>query len=608
MKKIHTLKTVLYFGFFSLLFSCKKNDNPIEWKDPVFTQGNLVTASFTGRITDNDNYPLSGATVTAGGKTTTTDVNGQFNITNASVSSNAALVKVAKNGFFTGYRTLVVTAGASYRVQLVLIAKGTSQAFPAASGGTVNMGNGCSIQFPASSMVVQSSGAAYNGAVTISTFFLNPTDSNFNSYMPGDLRGVNSDNNEQLLQSYGMVVAELQGSSGEKLQLAPGKRANITLPIAAALQASAPDSIPLWHFDEAIGIWKEEGKASKQGNAYIGTVAHFSFWNWDVAFRLVSYSATFKDQQGNPLANALVWLKRSNGELRSGFTNSIGFLNAIIPYDETLAMTLPATILLGGCPSNLLTRNIGPYQTDVDAGTITVGGSSTTALVTVTGTVMACNGLPLSAGFVQVVVSGQLTRAAIQSGGGFSFQQQVCINATTTVSMIAYDSTTGFTSPAKIVTITSGNPVNVGQLTITCPTNLGGFLNMNIDSTQNAWVASTSDSLFGIRYYEPSIFGFGTRVTYQAVPMLANMPHLSFTFNGSSTGTNLLNSFQYLPNGSSNPTNVYNLTDPTTTIAPVIITEYGPVGAYIRGSFNTFVQRNGISVPIQCNFRVRRVS
>jgi hypothetical protein len=606
MKEIYTLKTLLYLGFFSLLFSCKKNDNPIEWKDPVFTQGNLVTASFTGRITDNDNYPLSGATVTAGGKTTTTDVNGQFNIANASVSSNAALIKVTKNGFFTGYRTLIVTAGASYRVQLVLIAKGTSQAFPAASGGAVNMGNGCNIQFPANGVVVQSSGAAYNGAVTVSAFFLNPADSNFNSYMPGDLRGVNSDNNEQLLQSYGMVVVELQGNSGEKLQLASGKKANITLPIAAALQASAPDSIPLWHFDEAIGIWKEEGKAAKQGNAYIGTVSHFSFWNCDVAFRLVRYTATFKDQQGNPLVNAFVSFKRPNGDIRSGYTNGSGFLNAYIPYDEPLVMTVREQMSIG-CLGLLLTQNVGPYQADVNAGSISVGGLNSAAWVNVTGTVIGCNGVPVATGFVLATADGQMSRAAIQ-GGVFSYQQQICLNTTTTVSLFAYDSTTGFTSPTKDVAITSPNPFNAGQLTINCPSVLGGFLNMTIDSTQIAWVASASDSLYAVRYYEPSIFGFGTRVTYQAVPMLPNRPNLSFTFNGSSTGTNLLNFFQYFPNGSSNPTNVYNLDNPTTTIAPIIITEYGPVGGYIRGSFNTFLQRNGISVPIQCSFRVRRVS
>jgi hypothetical protein len=35
----------------------------------------------------------------------------------------------------------------------------------------------------------------------------------------------------------------------------------------------------LWSFDEAKGLWKEEGQAIKTGSNYVGDVSHFSFWN-----------------------------------------------------------------------------------------------------------------------------------------------------------------------------------------------------------------------------------------------------------------------------------------------------------------------------------------
>ena len=62
-------------------------------------------------------------------------------------------------------------------------------------------------------------------------------------------------------------------ASGNKLQLAPGNKATITLP--TALQGKAPSAVPLWYFDAAKGAWKQDGIAEKQGSNYISTVSHF---------------------------------------------------------------------------------------------------------------------------------------------------------------------------------------------------------------------------------------------------------------------------------------------------------------------------------------------
>ena len=63
-------------------------------------------------------------------------------------------------------------------------------------------------------LVNASNGAAYTGNVSVSTFYLNPADANFNEYMPGDLRGLNSSNQQKILQSFGMVLIEMNDASG----------------------------------------------------------------------------------------------------------------------------------------------------------------------------------------------------------------------------------------------------------------------------------------------------------------------------------------------------------------------------------------------------------
>lgn len=613
MKKSYTLKTLFYLSFFALLFACKKMDNPVDFKEPSFTQGNLVLAGFTGRITDNGNVPISGASIVVGDKTATTDINGQFTINDASVSSNTALLKVTKSGFFAGYRTLLVKAGGIYSVSMVLISKGTSQSFSAATGGNINLGTGCNVQFQSNAVVVQSSGVAYSGAVKVFGFFLNPADANFNAYMPGDLRGINANNNERLLQSYGMVVIEMEGSGGERLQLAPGKQASITMPIGSALQASAPDSIPLWYFDETIGMWKEEGKAVRQGNAYMGNVSHFSFWNWDVPVTLINYTATFNDHLGNPLPFCRVSIKRPNGEIRYGAANQLGVLNGYLPSNEVLVMSV-----YGTCSSILLmTDTIGPFQTNVNAGTITVNTANYVVPTrTITGTVMGCNNLPLSTGFVQMELGGALTRTPITSGGSFSFSVQSCNGGTQTAVLHAFDTATGLSSPPKYVVV-NASQVDAGQLTIVCSNILTGSISLTIDSTRIGWASSASDSLYGLRYYDQPIISYSSRITYQPTPLLANSPYMSFTFNGpgnigplgiSSPTTFLLTSFQYLPNGTANPATGYTLSATSMGIAPVVVTVYGPVGNYIQGSFNAYAERNGIAVPVICSFRVKRVA
>src|SRR5262249_46667295 len=146
-------------------------------------------------------------------------------------------------------------------------------------GGTVTVQGGGNVVFAGNSFVNTAGNSAYTGTVSVSTYFLNPTASNFTDIMPGTLRGISANNEETGLQSFGMMAVELTGAGGEKLQLGANKTATLTFPIPAGLQASAPATIPLWSFNDTTGLWKEEGFATKQGTNYVGSVSHFSFWN-----------------------------------------------------------------------------------------------------------------------------------------------------------------------------------------------------------------------------------------------------------------------------------------------------------------------------------------
>ena len=88
--------------------------------------------------------------------------------------------------------------------------------------------------------------------------------------MPGALIGIRTNNQKEILRTFGMAAIEIEDELGNKLQLRIGKEATLTFVIPTNIQSSAPNLIPLWYFDTEIGIWREEGQATKVNNTYVG--------------------------------------------------------------------------------------------------------------------------------------------------------------------------------------------------------------------------------------------------------------------------------------------------------------------------------------------------
>ncbi|MGB0384511.1 MAG: pre-peptidase C-terminal domain-containing protein [Ardenticatenaceae bacterium] len=98
--------------------------------------------------------------------------------------------------------------------------------------------------------------------------------------MPGDMSALDSDGQPVALESAGVFFAEFSDASGNKYNLAPNTQAEISIPVDESAQW--PDVIPLWSYDESRGLWIEEGQASRVGDRFVGGVAHFSIWNFDI--------------------------------------------------------------------------------------------------------------------------------------------------------------------------------------------------------------------------------------------------------------------------------------------------------------------------------------
>lgn len=389
MKFFYSCTLVAFF--FLTIVSCNKDLEP-GYQGHIPDLETKVTASVSGFVTNDDGEALEGASVTAGTTTVTTDEFGYFSITNALVVKEAAVITVKHNGHFNGIRTLLAEEGKENFVRIQLLKKVLTGSVDATSGGAVSSSNGLSITLPASAVTLN--GAPYSGQVNVFAKWIDPTSPQLPEQMPGNLMAVNAQGYSRLLETYGMVGVELETPGGDKLEVAAGEKATINFPLPASLNGTAPSSIPLWHFNEETGLWVEEGQASKVGNAYVGEVSHFSFWNCDVPMEYVELSATLHHQNGSPMMNVEVRLRDVNNPNSGGvgYTNADGYVTGFVPANTQLLMefrTPGATCVIAG-----QTLSIG--SSNVNLGTITLNTSVST--ITVSGTASDCNGAPLQNG------------------------------------------------------------------------------------------------------------------------------------------------------------------------------------------------------------------
>ncbi len=551
-----------------------------------------ITATVAGRITNDLGEPVKGAMVTAGTASAMTDVNGVFEISNASLKDQAAFIKVDKSGYFTGSRTFRAKQSQKHYVEIQLLPKTIVGNVSATTGGTINVANGSSITLPANGIVLKSTGAAYTGTVNVAMTWIDPTAANLANQMPGDLRGIDESGAERGMISYGMLGVELEGTGGEKLQIATGKKAQLKFPLPASIQGNAPATIALWSFNETTGLWKQEGTATKVGTKYEAEVSHFSFWNCDAPFEITSFSANIKDQNGNPLKHVMVKIKRTPGSgwwnTGYGFTDSSGNVQGLIPKNQPLILEVYTS---SSCATAVHTQNIGPFASPATMNiTVTLSTAST---FTVTGTVQNCSVAAVLNGYAEVKAGFHVYRAPIVNGV-FSLSFNNCTSSQS-ITYFVVDNTGGQQSNPVTATINVGN-TDLGVINA-CGTSTQQFINFSVDGTPHNLLPPT-DSIYGNSYSQGTTFTSTNIGGWNSI----GSTNVHFSFNGGSTGTFPL-SFVMAGIPGLTDSLTMNISSPIN----VTVTEFGSVGGFITGSFSGNLYTNGtLAHPVVCSFRVRR--
>ncbi|WP_284652606.1 Ig-like domain-containing protein [Flavobacterium terrisoli] len=432
MKKINSLLCLLLLA---VSFSgCEPNDysnHNSEPNDETFTQnfGNVVHRDFIGQIVDTDNNPIQNVTISIGDATVETDVNGVFMINGASVHEQFAYIKATKAGYIDGSRAMVPTSGKN-NVRIMLVPNTPLETIQSGVTSEVAMPNGTKVVFDGAFQ--DEAGNNYLGSVQVTMFHLAPSNENINKLMPGMLYAQTQTNEEAVLETFGMLNVELRSSAGQKLNIKEGHTAEITMKIDDSQLATAPSSIPLWHFDEERGYWKEDGVATKVGNKYVGEVSHFSWWNCDAPFPTVALTVNIVDSNGRPLSNIAVGLTVNNLFLNASiaYTDDQGQVSGLIPANEILTLQLYSDCGV------FYTATIGPFSTNTVLPTITINNTNVQS-THITGALLKCNNNNVTNGYVLLLRNGVTSLATI-TNGNFSFYEVYC-PGDTAFSLKGYD-------------------------------------------------------------------------------------------------------------------------------------------------------------------------
>jgi hypothetical protein len=585
MKKL-SVSLVLIFLSIVFIFSCQKDKDNITY--PAGESNNLRT-TVTGMVLDESNAPVTGVTVSAYGQTTTTNQYGTFVLKNINANKDRCVLEFSKTGFFKRSHGFIAAGNTVNYVRIVLISNASSQNFSASTGGTVLLTDGSSVNFQPNSFVTAANGSAYNGTVNIAIKHLSPDGANFGFMIPGgDLLAKNMNDEDVALYTYGMLGVELTGSSGEALQLAAGSFATLTMAIAASQLSSAPTTIPLWYFDEITSLWKEEGTANKVGNNYVGTVAHFSWWNCDYPGGMATIKGKVVDCYGIPLPNIVITITASNGFSNTVMTNQNGL------YQVIIAAGFASTVQVLASNNPIISQDSQPENVPFLAvgQTHTVNDIVAACITRVIGNIKTCTG-EATDGFVSISNASSYLFQFTVNGG---FNMAAPENAQMVLYAINNSSSNEYSQ--NITTLAAPNNLNVGNLllcnSITMQPNSfilngGGFSNQ----TLNFIIANSTASIA----QDTGSYSIFIQMDGSALPnyTISNYTiYINDTIPGISPGW-----ISTQMNNGTNSSSVYGS-------VTVNVAEVGTVGNHIKGTYSGNPYINGSQGTITGSFDVIR--
>ena len=290
------LNKTLIFSFIVLLtvllISCE--DKGIEGR---YTDTQLTPASnpinevskpnyayqISGEVQDIYGQPISGVKVTLGDVSTTTLNDGRYVII-PNTSSNTGIINFTHNEYATQIKNVSLD-GKSPRTVLATMKKWDAKETLINGKRNIIITDNVKIDFPKNVKFIKNN-AQITGNPSINVCSIDPSIKAQRKAFPGDFSGRRSDGTFTPVESVGLFSLKLL-NNGENVNIDPSTPVEVTFDVPSGITANVGDLIPLWWFNEEIGLWIEEGTALVERDSHNnliarGNVSHFTWWNCDI--------------------------------------------------------------------------------------------------------------------------------------------------------------------------------------------------------------------------------------------------------------------------------------------------------------------------------------
>ncbi|MCB1217190.1 hypothetical protein KDL44_07345 [bacterium] len=339
----------------------------------------VQTGSIAGTVVSGvDQSPLAATVTLEGQDPVLTGSDGRFSFSGLEPSARLA-IQVSADGFRDNTAVYAVVAGTTRAQRIEMLTRAPGQQIDASAGGFVLGTAQSSLQIPADSLV-DSLGQQLSGNVSVQFSYIDPTDDAQMDAAPGDFCARQLDDSIAMLESFGMVEVFIDDGIGGQANLSPGSAAPVSFPIQPEQQATAPDTMPLYSFDEATGMWVEEGIVTKDpgGKSYSGELTHFSQWNCDQPLITTCIEVLVLDNAQNAVEGALVEVVGVDYTGRSfGYTDESGIAHIPCRIDSTVQVNASYGENIGGgefqTPTTVMSCNDSEHG--ISIGSVTLDGT-----------------------------------------------------------------------------------------------------------------------------------------------------------------------------------------------------------------------------------------
>jgi len=261
------------------------------------------TAIHQGQVKDSQTgRGVADVNVTIGNASTLTDKNGYYTLSSLAASQDA-VVTFQKRGYLLGSTHIQLQSSEEKDTLPNYLEYAISPYEYQVNIPSTKEVKSTHIYLNASTYN-DAAGNAFEGTVSVKLTILDPEKKGFLSAFPGLFKGIDTNGVTKQFQSFGLITLLCKDTHGNALMLKEGETATLRF-ISVSLKEK-PETLPLWYYDDAQGLWVEEGYGQLQDDgSYLGEISHFGTWSLNKPLEEEAgiYRGRIVDEEGSPISH-----------------------------------------------------------------------------------------------------------------------------------------------------------------------------------------------------------------------------------------------------------------------------------------------------------------